>query len=298
SGSTHLFGNGKEIADRIRKEVREELGLTISVGVSFNKVFAKLGSDYKKPDATTVIDRKNFREIIYPLPVTALLFVGKAAADCLSKLGIKTIGQLAASNKDALIDKLGRLGETIHDYANGLDEDPVASAHAEREIKSIGNGMTFKRNLLGMADIITAVSSLADLVASRLRKSGFKCTTVQVVIKDPRLKTISRQKSLPQATYLSREISDAAAGLIKDNWDLKKPIRMLNITGLNLVAESQPEQASLFFEEDEEKREKIEKIETTLDYIRERYGKKSISFGSNLFNDLGLSASETDKEKD
>jgi DNA polymerase-4 len=288
TGSLRLFGSGKDIADMIREAVKRELGLTVSVGVSFNKVFAKLGSDYKKPDATTVICREDYKNIVHPLPVYELLYVGKAATDTLAKLGIKTIGQLADCDKKIISAKLGKMGEMIHDYANGIDESPVNFAYESREVKSIGNGMTFKRNLIGLEDINAGILFLSDMVATRLRKSGLKCNTVQVVIKDPQLKTISRQKKLNKPTQLSREISCAAIDIIKETWNLKFPIRMLAITGMKLVAENYFEQTSLFCEEEDKGREKMEKIEETIDNIHSRYGRGSISFGANINNDIGI----------
>ena len=288
SGSLHLFGSGREIADQIRELVRSELGLTVSVGVSFNKVFAKLGSDYKKPDATTVIDRNNYRQIVNPLPVSDLLFVGRAAAAMLAKLGIKTIGELAGCDRQLLAARLGRMGEKIHDYANGVDPSPVGAAGQAREAKSIGNGITFRRNLIGLDDITTGVAVLSDTVAGRLRKSGLKCRTVQVTIRDPQFRTISRQKRLDRATHLAKEIAAASVAIIKEAWNLEKPIRMLTITGLQLVEGDQYEQPSLFSTVEDKQREKIEKIEEAVDAIRDRFGQDSIVFGAGSADDLGI----------
>lgn len=288
TGSLQLFGSGREIADQIRAMVRNELGLTVSVGVSFNKILAKLGSDYQKPDATTVIDRDNFRDIMSTLPVTDLLFVGRAAAVTLTRLGIKTIGQLAECDKQLLAAKLGKMGEKIHEYANGIDDSPVAAASDHREAKSVGNGMTFRRNLIGLDDITAGVSALADSVATRLRRHGLKCHTVQVTIRDPQFKTISRQKRLPRPTHLSREIEAAALDIIRGAWKLDKPIRMLTITGLQLVSEDYPDQPSLFGDADDQQRDKLEKLEGALDAIRGRFGRDSISFGASVVDDLGL----------
>lgn len=288
TGSLHLFGSGREIADRIREEVKGRLGLTVSVGVSFNKVFAKLGSDYKKPDATTVISRENFKEIIHPLPVSDLLYVGRAAAEAFAKLGIATIGQLAAYDRQLIAATLGKLGETEHDYANGIDDSPVGFANAAQDAKSVGNGMTFRRDLVGLEDISAGVAALADSVAARLRRAGLKCNTVQVLILDPKFKAITRQKRLLKPTYLYKEIRDTAIGIIHSAWDLSAPIRMLTITGMNLVPEHETEQLSFFGEEDDAKRKKIEKIERVVDSLRNRFGKDAISMGIIGENDIGL----------
>ncbi len=288
SGSRNLFGSGREIADEIRAAVRTELGLTVSVGVSFNKVLAKLGSDYKKPDATTVIDRENYKEIAHPLPVSELMYVGPAVTAVLAKLGIKTIGQLAGFDKKMIVSRLGKGGAMIHDYANGLDDSPVGWAHESREVKSIGNGMTFRRNLLGIEDIRAGVAALSDTVATRLRKAGLKCSTVQVVIKDPGLKSISRQKKLAEPVHLAREISAAAIDIIKSAWGVEAPIRMLTITGLQLVGVNRSEQLTLFGADEAGHKDKMEKLEATLDAIRIRYGKGAIYYGSVMNNDMGL----------
>lgn len=291
TGSLNLFGSGREIADQIRGLVRSELGLTVSVGVSFNKIFAKLGSDYKKPDATTVIDLANYRSMVYPMPVCDLLFVGQAAAGVLTKLGIKTIGQLAECDKHLLASRLGKMGEKIHEYANGIDDSPVSEAGELREAKSVGNGMTFRRNLVGLDDITAGVSALSDSVATRLRRHGLRCHTVQVTIRDPGFKTISRQKKLGRPTHLSREIEAAALDIIKNSWRLDDPIRMLTITGLQLVGEDYLDQPSLFAETDDRQHDKLEKLEGTLDAIRSRFGKGSISFGAGFADDLGINPS-------
>ena len=203
TGSQQLFGTGKEIADRLREEVRRETGLTISVGVSFNKIFAKLGSDYKKPDATTVISRENWQDMLFPLPVTAMLYVGEAVQRELSGLYISTIGQLAAADPSQLFARLGKHGRQLYDYANGLDDSPVRRADAPREIKSVGNGMTFRRDLSGERELRTGIAVLSDEVAGRLRRYGLCAATIQLQIKDTRLRVISRQRPLPRPTALA-----------------------------------------------------------------------------------------------
>ena len=273
------------------------MGLTISVGVSFNKIFAKLGSDYKKPDATTVISRENYKQIVFPLPASDLLFVGKSAKEMLEKLYIHTIGDLANSDEQLIAKKLGKMGQMLYAYANGLDDSPVKSAYAQREIKSIGNGMTYKRNLEGMDDIKPAVHALCDVVAQRLRKHGVKCCTVQVTIKNPSFKTITRQKALQNPTHLSKELYDIALSIIQASWNIHAPIRMLTITGMRLVAgDNAAEQLSLFQDTtNSQKYEKQENLETTIDHIRGKFGKSSISFAAVLHNDLGIHEPEDEE---
>ena len=284
TGSQRLFGSGEEIASILRKRIREEIGITISVGVSFNKVFAKLGSDYKKPDATTVISRENFKEIVYPLPVGDLLFVGRRTKEALYKLHIETIGDLAESNETDIIKLLGKQGESIYRYARGEDNSPV-DPHANEEVKSVGNGMTFKRDLYGERDILCGISHLSESIAVRMRKKGVKCTVVQVTIKDPDLHSIQRQEKLDSPTNLAKEITDKAMEIIRRSWNMKNPIRMLTVTGGGIVPENGAEQISFF---DETKDPKWESLEKTIDAIRDKYGKDAIQNANIMGNDLGI----------
>ncbi len=281
TGSRRLFGNGEKIANELRERVKTEAGLTISVGVSFCKVFAKLGSDYKKPDATTVFSKENWRDYIYPLPVRDLLYVGRKTGNELERLGIKTIGQLALFDGRILAEHLGKAGIMLHKYANGLDDEPVKSIYEKREVKSVGNGITFRHDLLGEQEIKDGIYALSDSIAARMRRKHVKCTTVQVTIKDPQFKTINRQKKLDAPTYVSRDIREAAMDIVRKSWNLKLPIRMMSVTGTNLVGESEVyEQVSLF---DEEKKhdEKVEKFEKTVDSLKRRFG-NIVSLGGGI----------------
>lgn len=287
TASRRLFGDGRQIADTIRKTVREELGLTLSAGVSFNKIFAKMGSEYKKPDATTIISRENYKKILWPMPVSDMFFVGSATAQKLNKAGIMTIGQLAETDRIILESMLGKHGGQLYDYANGLDDSPVCRQYEKQKIKSVGNGITFKRDLTGTDDIKRAVMNLSDTVAARLRHYEMKACGIKVDIKDTELKTISRQKQLAAPTNLAYEISDAAFEIIASSWNLKNPVRMLTITGINLCDEDTGEQISLFGA-DTVSREKTENLERAMDSIRARYGKSSITFGKSKADDLGI----------
>lgn len=287
TASQRLFGSGRQIADTIRQRIKGELGLTLSVGVSYNKIFAKMGSEYKKPDATTEITRENYRALLWDKPVGEMFFVGWATAEKLAGLGISTIGDLARANPASLKALLGKQGPLLHQYANGLDDSPVALYNQREKIKSVGNGITFRRNLTGLDDILTAVTSLSDTVASRLRKYQMKAWGVKVDIKDPGFKTISRQKQLANATHLASEIRAASIEIIRQSWRLSDPIRLLTITAINLTDESESEQLSLF-DTDTESREKGESIERTMDDIRKKFGDSAVTFGSVLDNDLGI----------
>lgn len=278
TGSMHLFGgNGKAIADKLRAEVREQFGLTISVGVSFNKVFAKLGSDYKKPDATTVITQENFQDIVWPLPVTDLLFVGRSAAQSLSRYGIQTIGQLAAFDRSALVGLLGKQGDQLWQYANGLEHSPVTPAGTYVPPKSVGNGETFSHDLLGFDQLHQGIRPLAEQVAFRLRKHHMKCTAIQLTIRDPHFRDISRQRPLPAPTCTALELLRAATEILTDCWSETAPVRALTLTALSLIPEDQTtEQFDLFDITAPQRRSKRETLERTVDQLRSKYGRDKI----------------------
>lgn len=282
TGTLHLFGGDPvALADRLRERLRGELGLTISVGVSFNKVFAKLGSDYKKPDATTCITPENFRRMVWPLPVTDLLYVGRAAGDTLKKFGVTTIGDLARFDREALFQLLGRHGAQLHDYANGLDRSPVAPAGQYTPPKSVGNGTTFPRNLQGREEIRSCLVLLSDQVAARLRRHGMKCAGVCLAVRDPDFRDLSRQKRLDAPTCLSGEIARAAMELAEECWDMGRPVRALTVTAIYLIPQEEAAaQQDLFAGEAEHRRERLEKLEGTMDAIRAKFGRGAISRAS------------------
>lgn len=288
TGSMHLFGgDGRTIADQIRSTVKEETGLTISVGVSFNKVFAKLGSDMKKPDATTVLTRADVPEKVWPLPVTDLLFVGRASARVLSQYGVHTIGDLASFGRERLEQLLGKQGGQLYEYAAGLEHSPVTRAGETPPPKSVGNGITFRRNLVGWRDIHTGVALLSDSVAARLRKHAMKCTTVQVTIRDPNFKDICRQTRLEAPSCTAQDIGRAALGLIQSSWSGSAPIRALTITGQNLIPEGEAgEQLDLFAADATPRRERREQLERTVDGIRTKYGKSAIRSAVTMGEDI------------
>ena len=289
TGSMHLFGGDpKAIADEIRQRVKEEFGLTLSVGVSFNKIFAKLGSDYRKPDATTVIDRNNWQEIVWPLPVGDLLFVGRAAREVLHGIGVDTIGQLAQAKVEMLETMLGKLGYQLHRYANGLDNAPVRPQHQHETVKSVGNGTTFPQNLTRWEEVCSGLSVLSDSVAMRLRRHGLYCGGVQVTIRDAQFKTITRQKRLGESTHLMKDIYEAAMDLTKAAWKAPTPIRMLTVTALHITdAAESYQQLDLLGAQQTRRSEKQEKLEQAMDAIRGKFGKDAIAFGSNGGKQIG-----------
>jgi len=286
----HLFGgDAKALADSLRERMKRDLGLTLSIGISFNKVFAKLGSDYKKPDATTLISRENWKEIVWPLPVGDLLYVGGAARKLLKQYGVETIGQLAVCKQDMLETLMGKMGVQLYEYANGLDCDPVRSRFDAEPVKSVGNGTTFPQNLTTREQVMAGIAMLSDSVASRLRHLGLYAGGLQVTLRDPAFKDRSRQRQLSAPTHLIRDITDTAIELVYELWKPPAPIRALTVTAINLVQEGEAyEQVDLFTTATAPKKEKQEKLEDAMDVIRQKYGKRAIVFG----------AVKTEKEED
>ena len=278
----HLFGgDAKALADTLRERMKRELGLTLSVGVSFNKVFAKLGSDYKKPDATTVISRENWKDIVWPLPVGDLLYVGGAARKLLKQYGVETIGQLAACKPEMLETLMGKMGSQLSEYANGLDTDPVRSRYDAEPVKSVGNGTTFPENLTTRDQVLGGIALLADSVATRLRHAGLYAGGIQVTVRDPQFHDRSRQRQISAPTHLIRDLTDAAMELVDQLWKPPSPIRALTVTAIHLVQEGEAyEQVDLFTASAAPKKEKQEKLEGAMDQIRKKYGSRAIIFGA------------------
>ncbi len=276
--SLHLFGlDGKGLADLLRQRVRQELGLTLSAGVSFNKVFAKLGSDYRKPDATTVISRENWKEIVWPLPVGSLLYVGSATVRLLKRYGVETVGDLAAFPRDALEKLCGKAGTQLHACANGLENSPVVRDTGP--VKSVGNGNTFPENLTTREQVREGIAMLSDSVAVRLRKAGLYAGGIQVTLRDPAFRDRSRQRQLSAPTRLIRELSAAAFDLAEELWKPPAPLRAMTVTAIHLVEEADTwEQADLFAAPGQ--RDRDVRLEDAMARIREKYGTASIAFGS------------------
>lgn len=288
TGSWQLFAQSPgDLADRLRAQVREATGLTVSVGVSFNKVFAKLGSDYKKPDATTLITRENFRDILWPLPAQDMLFVGRSAAEKLAGMGIATIGDLAAADERALAAALGKLGHTLSRYARGLDDAPVRCWGEKEPVKSVGSGRTFPHDLTTAAEVRSALAALSDEVAARLRRHGLWAGAVQLTVRYASLQAITRQQRLAMSTHLARDLAGAAWQLMAANWREGTPVRMLTVTAQSLADQPAAVQQS-FFEDAPRPDPRREKLERSLDAIRSKYGKGAIGAGSILQKDLGL----------
>lgn len=285
TGSTMLFGSGKEIADKLRERIKFELGVSVSVGVSFNKIFAKLGSDMKKPDATTVIESERFKEIVWPLPVKELLYVGRATHNKLRRKGIFTIGDLADTNPENLRFWLGKMGVVLWQFANGLDTSPVSNIGAKSMIKTVGNSTTAPRDLISNEDIKITLMVLSESVSARLREYGFICRTVQIGIRDNELNLIERQGKLEIPNRTAKSIFELAFSLFKKHTN-GKPIRSLNVRACDL----EPiDHVQLSLLPDVSQLQKQEELEAAMDDLRNRFGHFSVQKGL-MLTDKELSA--------
>lgn len=234
SDSRNLKGSGITIAREISHRIKYELGVTVSIGISWNKIYAKLGSDYKKPDAITEFNRENYKSMIWQLPASNLLYVGRQTRKKLQKLGIRTIGELAESDETMLESHFGKMGIVLWSFANGWDDDPVCKEGYAAPVKSIGNSTTTPRDLEDDLDVWIIQMALAESVAARLRKHGFKCKTIEITVRDNGLFSFSRQKQLHHPTNITDEIVTAAFQLFKDYYKWEHPIRSLGIRAVDL----------------------------------------------------------------
>lgn len=260
--------SGEEIAHEIRKRVKSQLGITVSVGVSFNKVFAKLASDYKKPDAVTVIDESNYKDIAWSLPCGDLLMVGRSAQKKLNAYGINTIGDLADTDVAVLKSLFGKNGEMLHSFANGTECSPVRHKDEISEVKSVGNSTTAPRDLVNEEDVKTIFRVLCESVSTRLREKGLKGRVVTIYVRDKELSSFSRQMKIPANTDISTEIFYYAMKLFCTNYFWNKPIRSLGVS----VSDFDVTYEQFDFEKTVENREKQERLETAVDSLRRRFG--------------------------
>ena len=272
--SSSIFGSGEEVAKIIQKRVLEEIGLTISIGVSFNKVFAKLGSDLIKPSGLVVITRENYKETVWPLPVEDLFYVGKATKRKLEVMNINTIGELANTGVEVLRKRFGKMGEVLWGFANGYDLSNVTHIDYQREIKSVGNSVTAIRDIINYEDAKIVFYVLSESVASRLKESGLKGYVVSISLRNNKLEWFTRQQKRDIPTNISKEIMETTLELLKNNYDFSIPLRSIGISVSMLVPDDYPSQMSLFINEEE--RDKAKRIDETLDKIRNRFGHYSI----------------------
>ena len=270
TSSENQKDKGERTAHEIRKRIREELGITVSIGVSYNKIFAKLGSDYRKPDAVTMITKENYRQIAWPLPVSDLLYVGPATKRKLNGFGVHTIGELAQTPVEILRSKFGKIGDILWCFSNGLDSSPVADFQNQPVVKSIGNSTTAPRDLERDEDVKIILYVLADSVARRLREQGLKGRTIHFSVRDNSLFSFTRQKTLGFYTNLTEEIAGEALSLFREHYQWKRPVRSIGISVSDLEAGTICSQTSLFC--DEVKREKMERLDNAVDRLKARFG--------------------------
>ena len=281
--------DGVEAASRISNRIKRELGITVSVGVSFNKVFAKLGSDYKKPDAITLISRANFKDIVWPLPVSDLLYVGRSTEQKLLRMGIRTIGELAQFPTVFLRNRLGKNGEMLHRFANGEDSSPVALFGETPPVKSVSNSITTVRDLVCRDDVLRVMMALCQSVGNRMRVNGIKCRRVAVYLRTNELIHSSRQVTLSDYTNRDSDILRAAMGIVDAEHNWRIPLRSVGVSASMLSTNASGGQTDLFT--DQKKLEKMDNLTRQLDKLRSKYG-SGIVLPATMLADPELTAFE------
>ena len=293
--SVSVKGDGYKIAEEISNRMKKELGITVSIGVSYNKIFAKLGSDYKKPDAITTMYENEFQSKAWALPVSDLLYVGRSTNQKLARFGIRTIGDLARSDEKMLNLQLGKMGSILWSFANGYDDSPVKVENTHAPIKSVGNSTTTPRDLLTDEDVKLVLYMLSESVASRLRKNGFRCRVVEISVRDNELYSFTRQHKIRNATNITGEIAEEAYRIFKENYTWHKPIRSIGVRGADLVTDDYWEQIDLFCSM--EKREKLMKMDGAMDDLRRRFGyfcvQRGIMYQDKILSTLDAESTHT-----
>lgn len=294
--STRLFGTGEQIANTLRELVKKETGLTISVGVSFNKYFAKLGSDLKKPDATTIISEQNFRQKIFDLPADSLIFIGRKTIKKLNKLNILTIGDLALSNPQLLEQHFGIIGPRMQKIANGEDKSEVMNLECNFEQKSVGNGLTALRDLKTREEILSVVLVLSEKVAFRMRNLDVLGKTIHLSLKTSEFSVTGHSQTINTPTNLAQEIASACMQIFDNFWKNQKnlSIRAVRVSVCNLTKANQNFEQLSFFED--KKRKKLDKLAKTCDKIRERYGYYAVRSANTMHKDF-VNYFDADKEQ-
>ncbi len=272
----------RRTADEIRRRVKRETGLTVSVGVSWNKVLAKLGSDYKKPDAVTVIDREHFKSMVWQLPASDMLMVGRSTRRELARMGIRTIGEIALSDPELLRSRFGKNGVSLWRYANGMDDSRVRRAGEEEPPQSIGNSVTLARDVENERQAWQTLLMLSDSVSSRLRRQKLRCRTVEVALRGTDLRWETHRMRLRYASDVTTELASCALELVRQSHDFTSPLRSMGLRGLELVHAGEEEQMDMFI--DYVNLNKQRGIDAAVDGIRAKYGADSICRAS-LLND-------------
>lgn len=267
------FNEAEKLAHEIRLRVLEEVGITVSIGVSFNKVFAKLGSDYKKPNAVTVISDQNFKDIVWKLPCEDLIMVGNHTKEKLNKNNIFSIGDIAFAGRDFLKRLLGKNGESIYEYACGLDSSEVKLIGAIDQIKSIGNSTTCSKDLTKDEEVKSVIYILAENVAKRMRAKNLWCNEVVLTIKNSKLESFDRQKRLGYPTNLARDIASAAYNIFKSEYSWDDTVRLVGVRACGICEE--PMQYNFLINTNTIY--KKQRLEETVEQLRGRFGYKIIT---------------------
>lgn len=288
TGSQSLWGTGDAIAEDIRKTVREELGLTVSIGVSFNKIFAKLGSDMKKPDATTVILEKDFKQKIWGLPAAELLYVGRATARKLACYGVHTIGDIVSIGPEFMQRLLGKNGLQLWIFASGSDTSRVMANDDQVPVKSIGHGITCTSDLTEPMEVWRIMLELSQDIGHKLRTHELSAKGVQITVKDNGLQYRQYQAPLDTGTQSPMKIALKARSLFDENYDWHAPVRAVTVRAIRLIPSSQAQQLSLF--DDPVQGERQDRLETTIDGLRARFGKRSV-YNAILMGELKIPGS-------
>ena len=284
-GSRSVCGSGMEIAENIRKTVKEELGLTVSIGVSFNKMFAKLGSDMKKPDAITEIRKAEFKKKIWPLPASDLLFVGRATTAKLEQYVITTIGGIDNADPQFLKRLLGVNGLGLWRSAAGLDDSPVMHKDFVSPIKSVGHGITCTADLENEDEVWKVMLELSQDIGHRLRIHKLKASGVQISIRSNDLGFRQYQAPLTLATQSPSVIAHKAIQIFRDNYRWIMPVRAVTVRAIKLRPKNEPEQIDLFT--DMRQLERLDRLDDCIEDIRRRFGKRAV-FQACLLGDLKM----------
>ena len=294
TGSTQLFGDGKTIADEIRRRVKREIGLTVSIGVSYNKIYAKIGSDLKKPDATTVILPEDRERLVYPLGVENLLFVGRSTLQKLQSRGIYTIGDLAAADKRMIQLLLGKNGESLRLAARGEDRSEVRQLGDGGVLKTIGNSTTPLRDMKTEEDSLLIFEDLAKEVSARMAKRHLLCRGIQIHVRRSTLETAERQCRLAVPTRLASDLRNEALRLFLANFTFDTSYRSIGLRAIDLTNDSEPVQISM--EIDPQKQEKKRRLEQTIQNLNDKFGKNTLSTARTLSDKTLLNTEEKDEQ--
>ena len=282
TGSTNLFGSGEIIARKISERIKEELKLTVSIGVSFNKVFAKLGSDLKKPDAITIIKKENFKYIVWPLKCEELIMVGKSTKNKLNKIGIKTIGDIARMDYKILNKLLGKNGVKLWKWSNGYDSSIVTDYDYKAPVKSIGHGITTREDLVNRNEVKSVFQELVQEVSKKLIEYKLLATGLAINVRSNKLNSRTFQMKLKYPTYSSLELTKYAMKLFRQ-YDWNNNLRTITIRAINLISNNEAYQVSLL--ENIKEHEKLIDLENSIYSIRKRYGDDSVKYCNYIDNE-------------